>query len=282
MLPEDMTMRTGTSWRTRIVAALLVAGLAALVAVTAEAQFRGRFAPRLATPEDYDGSFHFCRGWFRSSFGGDGGGWAADYPWADINLSIRLGEMTKTIVSHDAGGDPQPLIMRLSDPTLFQCGFVMMTEVGAITISDEEATNLRAYLLKGGFLWVDDFWGSYAWNFWANQIGKVFPPSEYPIVDLPPEHPLFNVQFKVAKTPQITNIGFWLGTGTTSERGPDSDVVHTRAILDQDGRVMVLMTHNTDFSDSWEREAEDPSFFYKFAANGYAFGINVVLYSMTH
>jgi len=268
------------SWRVRAAIALLAAVL--LVAAAAEAQFRGRFAPRLATAADYDGSFHFCRGWFRSGLGGDGGGWAADYPWADINLSIRLGELTKTTVSHDAKGDPQPLIMRLSDPTLFDCPFVMMTEVGAIAISDEEAANLRTYLLKGGFLWVDDFWGTYAWNQWAGQIRKVFPPSEYEIIDLPPDHPLFNVQFKVAKTPQITNIGFWLGTRTTSERGADSAVVHTRAILDRDGRVMVLMTHNTDFGDSWEREAEDPSFFYKFAADGYAFGINVVLYSMTH
>ena len=79
-----------------------------------------------------------------------------------------------------------------------------------------------------------------------------------------------------------SNIGFWLGTGTTSERGADSTEVHTRAILDRDGRVMVLMTHNTDLGDSWEREADDPSYFYKFGANGYAFGINVVLYALTH
>ncbi len=267
------------SWRVRATLAVVAVGL---LAAGADAQFRGRFAPRLATPEDYDGSFHFCRGWFRSGFGGDGGGWAADYPWADINLSIRLGEMTKATVSKDSTGDPKPLIMRLSDPTIYQCGFVMMTEVGSIVIDEAEAKNLRNYLLKGGFLWVDDFWGTNAWNHWAGQIRKVFPPNEYPIEDLPPDHPLFNVQFRVAKTPQITNIGFWLGTGQTSERGNDSAVVHTRAISDRDGRVMVLMTHNTDFGDSWEREAEDPSFFYKFAADGYAFGINVVLYAMTH
>ena len=213
MLHESMTMRAGTSWRIRILVALLAAGL---LSAAAQAQRRGRFAPRLATPADYDGSFHFCRGWFRSGFGGDGGGWAADYPWADINLSLRLGELTKTIVSRDAARDPKPLVMRLSDPTLFQCPFVMMTEVGSIAISDEEAANLRTYLLKGGFLWVDDFWGSYAWNHFADQIRKVFPPSEYPIVDVPPDHPLFNVQLKLARTPQITNIGLCLETGTTS------------------------------------------------------------------
>ena len=151
-----------------------------------------------------------------------------------------------------------------------------------MSLSTEEVVKLREYLLKGGFLWVDDFWGSYAWSIWAAQIRKVFPPSEYPIVDLPPSHPLFQTQFVVAHTPQIPNIGFWLGTHSTSERGSDSAEVHTRAIADHAGRVMVLMTHNTDLGDSWEREADDPSYFYKFAANGYAFGINVVLYAMTH
>jgi hypothetical protein len=78
------------------------------------------------------------------------------------------------------------------------------------------------------------------------------------------------------------NIGHGLGTGNTSERGADSAEVHTRAIFDRDGRMMVLITHNTDLGDSWEREADDPTYFYKFAANGYAFGINVVLYALTH
>ena len=121
---------------------------------------------------------------------GYGGGWGADYPWADINLSLRLGELTRTTVSRDAIGDPKPLIIRLSDPTIYQCGFVMMTEVGAIALSEEEAVNLRTYLLKGGFLWVDDFWGTYAWNYWVDQIRKVFPAAEYPIVDVPPDHAL--------------------------------------------------------------------------------------------
>jgi hypothetical protein len=269
--------------RGRLVLGLVAAGAIALLAGEAFAQRGlGRYVGRLAEPADYDGSFHFCRGWFRNAFNGDGGGWQADWPWADINLSIRLGELTKTTVSKDALGDPTPMVVRLSDPMLHQCGFVMMTEVGSISINDEEADNLRAYLLKGGFLWVDDFWGDYAWRFWENQIRKVFPAADYPITDVTADHPLMNMQFRVAATPQITNIGFWRGTGTTSERGAETATVNTRAISDEHGRVMVLMTHNTDFGDAWEREGEDASFFYKFAADGYAFGINVVLYSMTH
>ena len=249
-------------------------------AAVAEAQFR-RFNLRVATAEDYDGSFHFCRAWFRGARGGDGGNWSVDFPRADINLSIRLGELTKTMVSQTAD-QPNHLIVRLTDDMLFQCPFVMMTEVGSLFIDEREAARLREYLLKGGFLWVDDFWGSYAWSAWASQIRKVFPDADHPIVDLPIDHPLYRTQFVVSRTPQIPNIGHWLDTGNTSERGSDSAEVHTRAILDRDGRVMVLMTHNTDLGDSWEREADDPTYFYNFAANGYAFGINVVLYSLTH
>ena len=99
---------------------------------------------------------------------------------------------------------------------------------------------------------------------------------------IPADHPLYRSQFVVPQTPQIPNIGHWLGTGTTSERGADSAEVHTRAILDKDGRIMVLMTHNTDMGDSWEREAEDPTYFYQFSVKGYAFGVNVLLYALTH
>jgi hypothetical protein len=270
------------SSRAGIVAAMLVALLAAGVA---EAQFgRGfsRFSARVATVEDHDGTFHFCRAWFRSSLNGDGGNWSVDYPQADINLSIRLAELTRTPVSHDASGEPNHLIVRLTDDTLFQCPFIMMTEVGSASFNEQETTRLREYLLKGGFLWVDDFWGSYAWSVWASQIRKVFDPSEFPIVDVPADHPLYHTQFVVPQTPQIPNIGHWLDTGTTSERGSDSTSVNTRAILDKDGRIMVLMTHNTDLGDSWEREAEDPTYFYQFSVKGYAFGINALLYALTH
>ena len=281
MLRTAMQRLTRPSW-TGHVAAMVAAGL---LATDAEAQFgRGnsRFGARVATAEDYDGAFHFCRGWFRSSINGDGGNWSVDYPQADVNLSIRLAELTRTPVSHDATSQPNHLIVRLTDEALFQCPFIMMTEVGSAAFSDEEAARLRTYLLKGGFLWVDDFWGSYAWNIWQTQIRKVFPPADFPIVDIPLDHPLYQSQFVVPKTPQIPNIGHWLDTGTTSERGADSADVHTRGILDRDGRIMVLMTHNTDLGDSWEREAEDPTYFYQFSVKGYAFGINVLLYALTH
>ena len=141
----------------------------------------------------------------------------------------------------------------------------------------------RDYLLKGGFLWADDFWGGYAWQWWEAQLRRVLPADQYPIVELPRDHPLFHSNFQVQRTPQIASINFWAGSGgNTSERGADSAEVHTRAILDDKGRIMVLSTHNTDLGDSFEREGDDPEYFRTMSVPGYSFGINVLVYAMTH
>jgi hypothetical protein len=270
---------------------LLLTGLVALaLAVSVEAQFRQRGfrgfgnlgSGDLATDKDFDGAFHFCRVWFRSDFRGDGGNWSVDYPRADINLSLRLSELTRTDVSL-TNGEPNPLLIRLTDDVLFRCPFIMMTEVGSAYIDEKEAERLREYLLKGGFLWADDFWGSFAWEWWVAQFSKVLDPAEYPIVDLPSNHPLFSSQFVIKKVPQIASINYWAGSGgDTSERGADSAEAHARAILDKHGNIMVLMTHNTDLGDSFEREADDPQYFYQMSVPGYAFGVNALLYSLTH
>ena len=137
--------------------------------------------------------------------------------------------------------------------------------------------------MKGGFLWADDFWGEYAWEHWVSVLSTVLPLNEYQIFDLPKDHPLFRAQFEISRVPQIPSINHWMGSGGgTSERYADSAVPHARGIADKRGRLMVLITHNTDFGDSWEREADDPNYFYRFSVDGYAFGINVVLHAMTH
>jgi Domain of unknown function (DUF4159) len=265
----------------RLVAAFL---LAALVAGVASAQFRRGFGPRakMMTPEDYNGAFLFCRIVFRNNPYGDGGGWSVDYPRADINFSVRFSELTKTHVSRDNTGEPNHLLVRLTDNELFDCPFVMMTEPGGAAFDDEEAKRLRLYLEKGGFLWADDFWGEYAWSWFVGQLRKALPASEFPIFDLPPEHPLFHTQFEVKKVAQIPSINFFFGSGRTSERGADSAVPHARGITDSKGRLIVLITHNTDFGDSWEREGDDATYFVNFGPDGYAFGIDAVIYALTH
>ena len=213
-----------------------------------------------------------------------GMGWTTDYPFAEINVMTRLSELTKTHISRDGNGQPNHWVVRLTDDALFNCPFTMASDVGTIGLTPREADRLRQYLLKGGFLWVDDFWGTEAWEQWSAEIAKVLPAAEYPIIDVPPDDPILRTQFNVPGAPQITNIQFWRGVGgtITSERGADSMEVNFRAIRDHAGRIVVLMTHNTDIADSWEREGEDLAFFRQFSPGGYAFGINVLLHAMTH
>jgi hypothetical protein len=278
------TRTTATMPIRRLAVIACLAALGALTAATASAQFgRGFFGTRVATEGDFDGRFNYCRVMYRPAFSGFGGNWTTDYPRADINMSIRLGELTKTRVAFHASGDPKHLVVRLSGDELFQCPLVIMSAPGRALIEETDAVRLREYLLKGGILWVDDFWGSYQWEHWAAQIRKVFPPSEHPIVDIPLDHALFRTQYVISEIPQIPNIGFYMRSGGgTSEQGADSAVPHVRGILDADGRIMVLMTHNTDIADAWEREGDDPSYFYAFSPKGYAFGINAILYALTH
>ncbi len=269
---------------------MAVAG-AALTLLTAAAyaqgfRFReGSLPARYAPPHMPDGSFVVCRLAYRSvRVEPMGIGWQTDYPYAEINLTTRLSELTKTRVSRDPQGHPNHFVVRLTDDTLFNCPLTVASDVGSLGFRPEEIDRLRDYLLKGGFLWVDDFWGTLAWKQWSSEIAKVLDPATYPIVDVPITDPMLQSMFELTRVPQITNIQFWRGVDgqSTSERGADSIDVHLRAIRDTHGRIMVLMTHNTDVADSWEREGEDPAFFYQFSPNGYALGIDVLLHAMTH
>jgi len=271
---------------------VLVAGLALAAAQGGSqqlqrplpAQRRGPAIPHFdpSGESTSDGNFHFCRLYFRNGYTGDGDGWYVDYPRADENLSTRLAELTKAPVTHDLEGTPDHIVVRLIDPALFQCPFVMMSEPGGSFFDESEAANLRAYLLKGGFLWADDFWGNLAWENWEMQLRKALPASEFPIVDVTVDHPMFHTLYNINTIQQTPNIGLWIRERQTSERGQESAQVHTRIIADSKGRVMVFMTHNTDFGDAYEREADSPDYFQHFGINGYAVGLDVLLYSMTH
>ena len=268
----------------RFVLLAAVIGLALITVTQLEAQRRSFSNTRTASVDDFDGAFQFCRVAFQNGIDGDpnSGDWQVDFPRADINLSIRLAELTRTTISRNDLGQPNNVIIRLTSPELFQCPFIMMTEVGAADLSSREIAHLREYLLKGGFLWADDFWGTEAWEWWESQLAEILPPEEYPVVKLTPEHPLYRVQFVLKETPQIANIGHWARYGDGMERGSDSPHADTRAILDRHGNIMALMTHDTDFGDSFEREADDPTYFLENSVPGYHFGINTLLYSMSH
>ena len=243
----------------------------------------GGIPPRFRQTSDFDGSFQFCRMMYRQVRSHQRGlGWGTDYPDAEINFSIRLAELTKTRVSRSSDEEPNHFVVQPMDEGLYQCPFIIMSDPGSAGFNDAEAEALRSYLLKGGFLWVDDFWGPWAWEDWSREIAKVLPPTEYPIRDLPMDHPIFKTMFTVTRIPQVPSWQFWSESGETSEMGSYSATPHMAAITDARGRIMVLMTHNTDISDSWEREGQNPEYFLSFSPEGYAVGLNVALYALTH
>jgi hypothetical protein len=239
--------------------------------------------PRWPKLEDFDGGFMYCRAYYEGP-GRGRGGWRTDYPGADNNFSVRLAELTRVSVKFDPNRQPHHIVVALDDPLLYRCPLLFLVNHGSAWFSPEEVLRLREYFLKGGFLWVDDAWGSYAWARWVEQIGRVLPPGEYPIVDIPMTHPIMHTLYDVKDIPQVPNIGFWSQTGgRTSEQGSDSAQVYFKGIQDSHRRLMVVMTHNTDISDTWEREGEFPrEYFDLFSPRGYAIGVNIVLYAMTH
>ena len=281
-----------------LAAAVAVAGAtAAFAAIGQEPQWRpriwvggggyGRFRrtpPKWATLANFDGSFNFCRAYYSSNRPEAGGsGWDTDFPGADNNFSVRLAELTMVRVKHGVDDQPDYVVVRLTDPLLARCPVLHVEDAGTARFSDADVAALRTYLLKGGFLAVDDFWGTAAWEQWAAEIGLVLPPGQYPIADIPADHPMMHALYDVKKIEQVSSIQFWIRNGgSVSERGSDSPHPNFRGISDPHGRLMVVMAHNTDIPDTWEREGESQEYFDRYSPGGYALGVNIVLYAMTH
>jgi len=229
---------------------------------------------------DWDYGGGYGRRGRRRGFGG-GGNWATDYPDSDLNFSFRLQQLTSMQVH------PEGVILELTDPELFNYPFIYMLEVGRLVFSEEEVKALRKYLLNGGFLMVDDFWGDDAWDNFYSQIKRVFPDREPRDVELDDRSNIFKIPFNLKKKPQIPNIqqalyGRPYGI-TWEDHGPGSQTPHYRAIYDNKARIMVFICHNTDLGDGWEREGENEWFFHEFSEKqAYPLGINIVFYAMTH
>jgi hypothetical protein len=209
--------------------------------------------------------------------------WFTDYPDADLNLSYRLQELTALKVN------PDPKLLEVTDPQLADYPWILMSGVGNWIVDDREAAALRAYLLTGGFLMVDDFWGQAEWDGFARTMKQVLPGREP--VDLPRSHPIFHCVYDLPdelslQTPNIRAAMASRGTGVTWEdnhAGGNTRDVHFRAILDDQHRIMVLICHNTDNGDGWEEEGADPWFFSTFSEKkNYPLAINIIVYAMTH
>lgn len=210
---------------------------------------------------------------------GRGGRWATDFPDSDLNFSFRLQQLTTIKVN------PQPIHMRLTDEKLYDYPFIYMIEPGALQFSEDEVKALRRYLLRGGFLMVDDFWGDFEWENFYREIKRVFPDREPE--EVPLDHEIFHCVYRLKEKPQVPSIHQAMAgraQGITYEfHGGDSETVHYRAIYDDKGRMMAFICHNTDLGDGWEREGEEEWYFHEFSEKkAYPMGINIVVYAMSH
>jgi hypothetical protein len=277
--------------RTFAATVLIVAlGIAAAYAQQIWAGGYGRMPPRFPTRTTFSGGFNFCRAMFMSDRR-EKQGWSTDYPGADINFSIRISELTKINVTwredSTEGPEPDAVVVRLTDDDLFKCPFVLMEDAGTIHLNDLEAQKLQDYLVKGGFLLVSDYHGTWAQQQFDDEIARVLPPGRYPTIELTPplhgDHPIWHTMFNVTQVPQMASINTWRRTGDIIERwNEDGAPPDVRGIADEHGNLMVLMVHNTDLPDPWEREGEDKDYFFRFSPDAYAVGINILLYAMSH
>jgi hypothetical protein len=218
--------------------------------------------------------FYFTRGIY-SSGGGYGyrrrGSWATDYPKADRQFMYGL----KRITNIDAYDYDNAVL--LTDPDLRRYPFLYMLEVGSMQLSQPEVEALRSYVDAGGFVFIDDFWGTWEWQNFEWEIHQVFP--EYEIVELPMDHPLFSQFYVIEEILQVPNVGNGRSGGATHEQ--DGYIPHVRAIFDEAGRLLVLINWNTDLGDAWEW-AEDPFYPLPFSNFAYQLGVNAIIYAMSH
>lgn len=196
--------------------------------------------------------------------------WATDYPKADRQFVMGVKRLS-LIESAD-----EPVAVTWDDPRLFQYPILYAVEVGYMSLEPRHAELLREYLVRGGFLIVDDFHGPYEWARFENEIRKVFP--DRPIVDVELSDSIYHCFYDINEVMQVPGVHY-VETGSTSEKGGVTP--HYRGIYDDKGRLMVIINYNMDLGDAWEW-ADLPEYPEKFSSQAYRLGINYIIYSMTH
>lgn len=229
--------------------------------------------------------FTFARIRYNSmSYGGRGWGrgnrkWSTDYPDSDMNMSYRLQQLTSLQVN------PNGAVVDIDPEQVRHYPFLYMIEVGDIDITDDEAKTLRDYMLNGGFIMVDDFWGTREWDNFEVALKQIWPDRK--IEEIPLEHEIFHMVFPLKVKPQIPHIRFAeyvINQGITYEFDkPGSEHVHYRGVFDDKRRLMMVICWNTDTGEGWEQEGTDPWYFREFSEKyAYPLGINIIFYALTH
>jgi len=212
------------------------------------------------------------RGYGRRGYGYGGGTWTTDYPEADNNFIVGLREWAGTNLKIA----PRPEALEILDDRIFDYPILYVVEPGFMDLSTEQAARLHEYILRGGFIFLDDFWGEYEWENVREQFRKIDP--EYEIKDLPLSHPIFHSYFDVEEVVQVPNV-YNAQRGITSEKG--GIVPHYAGIENKNGRIVAFITGNCDMGDAWEW-INDPVYPAKYGLPAYKVGINVVIYAMSH
>lgn len=197
--------------------------------------------------------------------------WAVDFPAADRNFLRGVRRLTNIHINKE------PIVLRLDDDRIFEYPFLYILEVGrqgGVQFSEKERRNLREYLLRGGFLFIDDFWGTWQWSNFYRTFSKVFP--DKPIVELSKDHQIFHCFYDIDGPQMIPRI-----SNTDNYPEQDVDVAINRAVLDEDGRIMVLINWNSDIGDGWEHTYH-PVYPTQYANMAYRLGINYLMYALTH
>jgi len=230
------------------------------------------FAPQIQT-SGVPREFYFSRVAYNGYGGFYGrGSWATDYPKAD---QIFLSFIDRLLPNLDAY--EREFVVTLAEPDLRRFPFLYALEVGRMSLSPPEIEGLRSYLLAGGFLVIDDFWGTREWQNFEYEIGRVLPG--YEIVDLTLDHPIFTTFYEIDEILQVPNVGNGVRGGPTYER--DGFIPVVRAIHDENGRLMVIINWNTDLGDAWEW-ADNPNYPLKYSTYAYEMGVNFIVYAMSH
>ncbi|MFO7275763.1 MAG: DUF4159 domain-containing protein [Pseudomonadota bacterium] len=211
----------------------------------------------------------------RFGFGGFGRPWwAIDYPEAEYHFRNGVRRLTRIDIADDSRH------LRLTDEAIFDHPWMFAQQVGRWALTDEETLKLREYLMRGGFLVADDFHGPYEWEVFAEAMQRVFP--DRPIVDIPEDDPILHVLYDLDERTQIPGRRHLrMGPGGEIYVLPDGTPPRWRGIYDDAGRLMVVINFNMDMGDAWEH-ADDPVYPEPMTALAYRFGINYVVYAMTH
>jgi hypothetical protein len=216
--------------------------------------------------------FQFVRLAYTDTVGGFGGRdlWLTDWPEAEQHLLEGVRRLSRINANLEAQR------LTIMDAALFDQPWVYAVEVGGWILSNEEAARLREYLLRGGFLMVDDFHGSREWEGFVASMRRVFP--DRPIVDIAASSSIFHVAYDLDDHVQIPGMAA-LSRGVTYER--DGVTPHWRGVYDDAGRLMVVINFNMDLGDAWEL-ADIPQYPVHYTVSAYQYTINYILYSMTH